>query len=52
MGNFIIVNSGNRNKLKDFHGLRRTTEGMLYTTLKVNKDEILYSKFFEEGKSD
>jgi hypothetical protein len=42
-------------KLKNFNGLRRTTEGMLYLTFydkeKVN-DEITVSKYFEEGKSE
>ena len=42
-------------KLKIFNALRRTTEGMLYLT-SLNRenstDEIIVSKYFEEGKSD
>jgi hypothetical protein len=42
-------------KLKNFNGLRRTTDGMLYlTTIDREKstEEITVSKYFEEGKSD
>jgi len=42
-------------KLKNFNGLRRTTEGMLYLTTvdrETSTDEITVSKYYEEGKSD
>ena len=42
-------------KLKNFNGLRRTAEGMLYlTTIDREKstEEITVSKYFEEGKSE
>ena len=42
-------------KLKNFNGLRRTTDGMLYlTTIDREKstEEITVSKYYEEGKSE
>ena len=42
-------------KLKNFNGIRRTTEGMLYLTSidrETSTDEITVSKYYEEGKSD
>ena len=42
-------------KLKNFNGLRRTTDGMLYLTTvdrEKSTNEITVSKYFEEGKSD
>jgi len=42
-------------KLKNFNGLRRTTDGMLYLTAidrEKSTEEITVSKYFEEGKSD
>lgn len=42
-------------KLKNFNGLRRTAEGMLYlTTIDREKstEEITVSKYYEEGKSE
>jgi hypothetical protein len=42
-------------KLKNFNGLRRTTNGMLYlTTIDREKstEEITVSKYYEEGKSE
>ena len=51
----VVPNSTTTDKLKNFNGIRRTQEGMLYlTTIDRQKstDEITVSKFFEEGKSD
>jgi len=42
-------------KLKNFNGIRRTTDGMLYLTTidrETSTDEITVSKYYEEGKSD
>jgi len=42
-------------KLKNFNGLRRTTEGMLYLTTidrQISTSEIEVSKYDEPGKSD
>jgi hypothetical protein len=51
----LIPSSITTPKLKIFNALRRTTEGMLYFTSinrENNTDEIVVSKYFEEGKSD
>ena len=51
----LIPSSVTTPKLKIFNALRRTTEGMLYLT-SINRenstDEIIVSKYFEEGKSE
>jgi hypothetical protein len=42
-------------KLKNFNGIRRTADGMLYLTTidrETSTDEITVSKYYEEGKSD
>lgn len=42
-------------KLKNFNALRRTSDGMLYLTFidrQRSNEQILVSKYFEEGKSD
>ncbi len=51
----IVPETITRDKLKNFNGLRRTQEGMLYLTTvdrQTSTDEISVSKYFEEGKSD
>ena len=51
----VVPESTTTDKLKNFNGIRRTQEGMLYlTTIDREKsaDEITVSKFYEEGKSD
>ena len=51
----LQVPEANRTRLKDFNGIRRTKEGMLYLTHVVREtssDSIELSKFHEDGKSD
>ena len=51
----LQVPEANRTRQKDFNGIRRTKEGMLYLTHVVREtssDSIEVSKFFEDGKSD
>ena len=49
------VPEANRTRQKDFNGIRRTKEGMLYLTHVVREtssDGFEVSKFHEDGKSD
>ena len=51
----LQVPEANRTRQKDFNGIRRTKEGMLYLTHVVREtsnDSFEVSKFYEEGKSD
>jgi len=51
----VVPSSTTTDKLKNFNGLRRTTEGMLYLTTidrQTSTDEITISKYTEEGKSN
>jgi hypothetical protein len=55
MSYLLPVSSTTTTKLKNFNGLRRTVDGMLYlTTIDREKstEEITVSKYYEEGKSD
>ena len=51
----LQVPEASRTRQKDFNGIRRTKEGMLYLTHVVREtssDSIELSKFHEDGKSD
>ncbi len=51
----LQVPEANRTRQKDFNGIRRTKEGMLYLTHVVREtssDGFEVSKFHEDGKSD
>lgn len=55
MSYILPISSITVQKLKNFNGLRRTVDGMLYlTTIDKEKsiEEITVSNYFEEGKSD
>lgn len=55
MSYLLPIGSTTTPKLKNFNGLRRTVDGMLYlTTIDKEKstEEITVSKYYEEGKSD
>jgi len=50
-----VPSSTTKTRTKDFNGIRRTKEGMLYLTHVVREtsnDSFEVSKFYEEGKSD
>ena len=52
---FVVPVTTTKDKLKNFNGLRRTQDGMLYLTIidrQTSTDEITVSKYYEEGKSD
>ena len=52
---FVVPVTTTKDKLKNFNGLRRTQDGMLYLTTidrQTSTDEITVSKYYEEGKSD
>ena len=52
---FVVPVTTTKEELKNFNGLRRTQDGMLYLTTidrQTSTDEISVSKYFEEGKSD
>ena len=52
---FVVPVTTTKEKLKNFNGLRRTQDGMLYLTTidrQTSTDEITVSKYYEEGKSD
>ena len=51
----LQVPEANRTRQKDFNGIRRTKEGMLYLThivRETSSDSFEVSKFHEDGKSD
>jgi len=51
----VVPETTQKDELKNFNGLRRTQDGMLYLTTvdrQTSTDEISVSKYFEEGKSD
>jgi len=52
---FVVPVTTTKEELKNFNGLRRTQDGMLYLTTidrQTSTDEISVSKYYEEGKSD
>ena len=52
---FVVPVTTTKEELKNFNGVRRTQDGMLYLTTidrQTSTDEISVSKYFEEGKSD
>ena len=52
---FVVPVTTTKEELKNFNGLRRTQDGMLYLTTidrQTSTDEITVSKYTEEGKSD
>ena len=52
---FVVPVTTTKEELKNFNGLRRTQDGMLYLTTidrQTSTDEITVSKYYEEGKSD
>lgn len=51
----VVPETTQKDELKNFNGIRRTKEGMLYLTTidrQTSTDEITVSKYTEEGKSD
>jgi len=51
----VVPETTTKEELKNFNGLRRTQDGMLYLTTidrQTSTDEITVSKYYEEGKSD
>ena len=52
---FVVPVTTTKEELKNFNGLRRTQDGMLYLTTidrQTSTDEIAVSKYYEEGKTD
>jgi len=52
---FVVPVTTTKEELKNFNGLRRTQDGMLYLTTidrQTSTDVISVSKYYEEGKSD
>ena len=52
---FVVPVTTTKEELKNFNGLRRTQDGMLYLTTidrQTSTGEIAVSKYYEEGKSD
>ena len=52
---FVVPVTTTKEELKNFNGLRRTQDGMLYLTTidrQTSTDEISVSKYYEEDKSD
>ena len=52
---FVVPVTTTKEELKNFNGVRRTQDGMLYLTTidrETSTDEITVSKYYEEGKSD